>query len=104
VPRQSKPVSPIVPFIPMKTDHSNVLIWHLLQSQSPVPFFFPLDTRQNLVSVDTEYSICTSPVTAFIKHLAVFVLRQRPRAVLTWLPTQRTMALRKVVFDNVGGR
>jgi hypothetical protein len=58
VPRQSKPVSPVVPFIPMKTDHSNVLIWRFPQSQSPVPFFSALDTLQNLVSVDIEYSIC----------------------------------------------
>lgn len=64
VPQQSKPVSPVAPFIPVKTDHSNVLIWHFLQSQSPVPFFSALDTRENLVSVHIEYSICTSPVTA----------------------------------------
>jgi hypothetical protein len=58
VPWQSTSVSPVVPFIPMKTDHSNVLIWHFLQSQSPVPFFSALDTRQNLVSIDVKHSIC----------------------------------------------
>jgi len=42
----------------MKTDHTNVLIWRFLQSQSPVPFLPALDTRKNLVSVDIEHPIC----------------------------------------------
>jgi hypothetical protein len=75
----------------MKTDRSNVLIWHLLQSQSPVPFFFPLDTRQNLASVDIEYSICTSPVTAFIKHLAVFYLTTTTTGIPRSFPQAKRM-------------
>jgi len=43
--------------ISMKTDHTNVLIWRFLQSQSPLPFFSALDARKNLVSIDIEHSI-----------------------------------------------
>jgi len=44
-PGKSEPASAVVPFIAMKTAHTNVLFWRFLQSNSPVPLFSAFDRR-----------------------------------------------------------